>query len=154
MFWDDNFFKEMRRMQQDMEEMHKRMLNLFGEDAKPKFLTQRKKGKEVVFRAPSYNIKETKDKVIAKFELVGVDKKDIFLQVRNNLIEIKVEKKSEAKVKKKDSYHYEASMQQFYRVIPIYQEVDGEKAKANYKNGILTVEIPKIKKDKGYVNIK
>ncbi|PIY59868.1 hypothetical protein COY95_04800, partial [Candidatus Woesearchaeota archaeon CG_4_10_14_0_8_um_filter_47_5] len=78
-------------------------------------------------------------------------KKDIDLQVSATFVEIKVQSKTEDKkeVKEKDyqkDYHYEMhSMHssQFFRRIPLPVEVQSEKAKAEYKNGMLRIEIPK-----------
>ena len=98
------------------------------------------------FRVPVDDIKETENSVIASVEVPGVEKKDIELNVTENSIEVKVEKKAEKEVKEKGSYSYKSRSHSFYRALPLPAEVKSSEAKAEYKNGVLTVEIPKVKK--------
>jgi HSP20 family protein len=95
---------------------------------------------------PIARCEETEDSVVASFELPGADKKDIDLNVTNNYIELKVGKKQEKETKKKGFYSYQISSQHFYRRIPLPAEVDSTKAQAEYKNGVLRVELPKTKR--------
>ena len=92
------------------------------------------------FRMPLTDFRETESKVIAYFELPGANKEDIDLSIANNKIVVKVQKKTE------DEENYEFSTQKFCRSILLPKDVIEEDATATYKNGILTVEIPKVKK--------
>ncbi|MBI2657585.1 Hsp20/alpha crystallin family protein [Candidatus Woesearchaeota archaeon] len=101
---------------------------------------------EAVSRIPVADIVETESSVIATFELPGVEKEDIRLNVTDDRIEVKVEKKAENKVEDKESYSYEMRSQSFYSALPLPAEVAAENADASYKNEILKVEIPKANK--------
>lgn len=96
------------------------------------------------FRIPLADVKETENNVLAVFEIPGVDKKDIELNVTENAIEVKVEKKAEKEIKGKESYAYEARTNQFYRALPLPEKVKADQTQATYKNGILRVEMPKL----------
>jgi len=78
-------------------------------------------------------------------EMPGIDKKDIELNITDSFIEIKTEAKSEKKEEKeKEGYFYhERAYSGFYRKLPLPSEAESEKAGAEFKNGILTVTIPK-----------
>ena len=95
------------------------------------------------FRCPRCHLQETESKIIATFELPGVSKADIELLVDDDHLELKVE----SKVEKKDKQHYAVHKQSFFRKIPLLKKVDSDKAEAEYKNGILKVEVPKKKKE-------
>jgi len=84
-------------------------------------------------------LKETENSIIATFELPGVDKNDIDLEIHDEFIEVKVEKKAE--IKDEESYHQ--SYQQFYRAVPLPKNIDSANAIAEYKNGILKIVMPK-----------
>ena len=136
--WD--IFDEMRRMQEEMDRM---FAQLFGYR---RLLEQKgkKSMKDIVrYRSPVTDVYETENSVIAAIELPGVDKKDIELNITDNALEVKVEKKAEKEIKKKGIYGYSAASKSFYKMVTFPVEVDSEKAKAEYKNGVLRVEIPK-----------
>ena len=106
------------------------------------------KGREISntgFRAPKCNMYETDKSVVAAFELPGVEKEDIELNILDDRIEVKVEKKQEKEDRQKGMYRYEASSQSFYRIIPLPVNVKSENAQAEYTNGVLKIEIPKAK---------
>lgn len=94
---------------------------------------------------------------IVRVDLPGVDKRDVKLNVTENFVEIKAEKKHEVKVEKEGFFKQERSYAGFYRVIPLPAEVKAEKSKANYKDGVLEIIIPlkeRLKKEKKKVEIK
>ena len=136
-------FEEIRRMHEEMDKLFSRRLGSSG-------LLPYGKGKELTryqnFRMPVADIKETENSVIAAVEIPGADKKDIELNVTDKAIEIKAEKKAEKEVKEKGRYSYEAKSHKFYRILPLPVTVKADKAEATYKDGVLRVEIPKIKK--------
>ncbi len=142
MVWD--MFDEMRRMQEEMDRMFS---EFFGQ--RSNLLEQKGKGrgKELqTYRSPVTNVYETENSVVASVELPGVEKKDIDLNVTDTGMEIKVKKEDKKEVKKKGAYSYAAASRSFYRSFTFPSEVDSDKAKAEYKNGILKVEAPKVKK--------
>jgi len=136
----EDIFDEMRLMQEEMD-------RLFGRFFSTRPMLEHSKRKDIVtgshFRSPIAEINETDNSVIARFELPGVDKKEINLNVTDNFIEVKAEKKTEKKKEDKDYSNYESISQHFYRRIPLSSSVKADSAKATYKDGILRVEIPK-----------
>ena len=77
----------------------------------------------------------------------GVDKKDIKVNVTKDSIEIKAEKKKEVKEedKKKGMFRHERSFAGFYRSFALPNNVDADKANAEYKDGVLKITVPKLK---------
>lgn len=133
----EDIFEEMRRLQR---EINRSFEDLWTKDelkALPNY------SKKLALRAPLTDIEETDKEVIARFEIPGVDKKDIQLNISENKIEMKVEKKQETKVEKKGFYKEERSYRGFYRAMSLPSEIMPEKAKAKYKDGILEVTMPK-----------
>ena len=94
-------------------------------------------------RIPISDVEETEKSLVARFELPGVDKKDIKLHVGIDYIDLKVESKKQSQVKEKDSSHYTDRYLQFSRHLTLPATVAGEQAEAEYKDGILMVSIPK-----------
>ncbi len=92
---------------------------------------------------PAVDMFETDDKVVIKAELPGLEKKDISLDLQNGVLTLKGERKSENEVKEDNYYRREMSYGKFVRSFSLPVDVDAEKIKAEFKNGLLTVEVPK-----------
>ncbi len=96
------------------------------------------------FRRPLTDLRETNNDFIATVEIPGVDKKDIQLNISEISLEIKVEKKSEMKIAENNGFiRSERFFSNFYRSMNLPLKIIPEKARANYKNGILEVILPK-----------
>jgi len=97
-------------------------------------------------REPLIDIVDKGDSLQLIAELPGVDKKDIDITVEENSFVLKAESKHEAdEQKKKEGYYFhERTYQSFYRRIPLPTEVVANKATAEFKNGILVVNMPKM----------
>jgi len=93
--------------------------------------------------APSVDLAETDDEVRVSAELPGLESKDIEISVSGNSLTLKGEKKEEREEKQGTTYRSERYYGSFSRVIPLPCEVDADKAEATYKNGVLTVTLPK-----------
>ena len=76
-------------------------------------------------------------------ELPGIDQKDVDVSLTDSALTIKGEKKSEQEESKKGYHLLERSYGSFYRSIPLPSGVDADKAAAQFKNGVLTVTLPK-----------
>ena len=135
----EDIFKDMIKLQKEMD----RLFNKFTESIKT--IPTSLKGLQYI---PSSDIKETENSVLVTFDLPGINKEDIDLKVTKTSIEIRAGKKQEKRIKKKGLYKYESSSRNYYKMLSLPIEVDPSKTKATYKNGILRVEIPKIKKKK------
>jgi len=146
-----SIWDEMRRMQDNMDTLFSNFFStepLIGNE----FLLEDgfgKKGDLVSsnYKAPISDLYETDKEVVAELDMPGVDKKDIKVNVTNDSIEIKAEKKNELKQedKKKGMFRLERSFAGFYRSFALPNNVDADKANAEYKDGVLKITVPKLK---------
>ena len=92
---------------------------------------------------PAVDIEETKDNLIVRADLQGLNKEEIAVSVREGSLTLKGGKKVEQEVKEENYVRQERAYGSFYRTIPLPSEVDVTKAKAVYKNGVLELTLPK-----------
>jgi HSP20 family protein len=93
--------------------------------------------------APAVDILEAENELLLKADLPGVDMKDIDIQMENGTLALRGERKFENE-KKEGGYHrIERSYGSFARYFTLPDTVDSEHVKAEYKNGVLTVKLPK-----------
>jgi HSP20 family protein len=97
---------------------------------------------------PSVDIFEAEGAVVLKAELPGMKKEDIEMTLTDSDITISGEKKKEEEVKRKDFYKYERSYGSFCRTFSLPAEVQADKVKSTFKNGVLEVRMPKSEKAK------
>jgi HSP20 family protein len=95
---------------------------------------------------PTVDVSETTEDVTVTAELPGMKLEDVELQVENNYLMIRGHKKSESEKKKENYVHRECSYGAFSRSVPLPAEIQPDKATAKYKNGVLTVHLPKNEK--------
>ncbi len=93
--------------------------------------------------APAVDIHETEDSFVVKADLPGVNKDDIQIDLKDNTITLKGERKFENKVSKDNYIRVERSYGTFVRSFTLPQNVDAEKIKAAYKDGVLELTLPK-----------
>jgi len=93
--------------------------------------------------APSLDVSETKDNIVVKAEVPGMDGKDIDISLSGGVLTLKGEKKQEKEEKDENYYFAERSYGAFFRAVQLPQEVQTDKIKASYKNGVLTITLPK-----------
>lgn len=96
-------------------------------------------------KAPSVDLIERDDAIVIKAELPGVDKKDMDISVTKNSVSIKGTTSHEEKEEKGDYYRSEISRGEYARTLTLPAEIDEEKVKATFKNGILELNLPKLK---------
>lgn len=142
----NDIFEEMRKMREHMNSMFKE----FFAEPQHRLASSADEGKgkgnvPSVMKEPLTNVVEKGSNLVATFEMPGVEKKDIRLNVGEDHIEVKAEKKTEKKVEKKGMYRYESFYKGYHRVVPLPRPVKADSAKASYENGILTVTVPKAK---------
>lgn len=99
--------------------------------------------------APSMDISETKDSLIVKVEAPGMDQKDIQISMQEDLLTIKGEKKQQKEEKEEHYHRVERSYGAFTRSVRMPVAVDAGKVTASFKNGLLTVTLPKTPASKG-----
>jgi HSP20 family protein len=93
---------------------------------------------------PSVEISETEKDVTVTAELPGLDEKDVEVLLEDDALVLRGEKRAETE--DKDRAFNERFYGRFERVIPLGAEVDEGQISANFKNGVLTVKLPKTAK--------
>lgn len=92
---------------------------------------------------PAVDIYETKDNVVLKAELPGMEKKDFSIEVKDSVLTLKGERKFEKETKEENYYRMERAYGSFTRSFTLPTAVDKDKVKAKFKDGVLEVTIPK-----------
>lgn len=130
--------KELEVMRRDME-------RLFEEFFEPSARRRRwwPTPSETGAIVPNINVYDRKNEVVIKAELPGVEKDNIDLTITKDSITLKGESKKDEEVKEEDYYSREINYGSFVRTIALPAEVESEKAKATFKNGVLEVVLPK-----------
>ena len=93
--------------------------------------------------SPTVDISETENQYEVNAEIPGLKKEDIKLSVEDNVLTLSGERKVEKETDKKNYHRIERAYGKFERSFRLPKEVDAENIKANYKNGVLTVQLPK-----------
>jgi len=97
---------------------------------------------------PDIDILEDKDDIIVKIDIPGVSVSDIETTITGDLLQIKGERKRETS-REDENYHYIGrNYGKFDRSIELPTQVNVDNIKAAYKDGVLTVKLPKIEKTK------
>src|ERR1700686_5049391 len=93
--------------------------------------------------APAVDIYETEHELVVKADLPDVDSKDLDIRVENNILTIRGERKFEKNVNQDNYLRVERAYGAFSRSFSLANTVNSEAIKAEYKNGVLTLTIPK-----------
>jgi HSP20 family protein len=93
--------------------------------------------------APPVDIYETEDAIVLKAELPGIDPKGVEVRVEDNTLYLKGERNYEKEVKEQNYHRIERSYGSFARSFSLPNSIDAEKVKAEYKDGLLTLTMPK-----------
>jgi HSP20 family protein len=99
--------------------------------------------------APSLDLSETKDALVVKADVPGMELKDIQVSLQEQMLTIKGEKKQEKEEKDEEFHRVERSYGAFTRALRLPVPVDTSKVAASFKNGVLTVTLPKTPAAKG-----
>lgn len=94
-------------------------------------------------RMPAAELSETEDAVQLKLEVPGVDAKDLNVEVTEDIVSIKGERKSETRSEDKGMSRSEFYYGTFQRVIPLPARIQNTQVQAEYKDGILHLTLPK-----------
>jgi HSP20 family protein len=97
---------------------------------------------------PSAELEDTPEAIHLKLEIPGLEAKDLDIQVTEQSVSISGERKSETKTEDKGAVRSEFRYGKFERIIPLPVHVKTDAAQAEYKNGILTLNLPKSAEEK------
>ena len=97
---------------------------------------------------PSAEMDETDTEIHLKLEVPGMEAGDLDIQVTDEAVAIKGERRSESETEEKGVFRSEFHYGKFERVIPMPTHIVKDKVSADYKNGVLNLTIPKSQKEK------
>ena len=97
---------------------------------------------------PAFDVSETAKAIVVKAELPGMDVKDIDIALTDGLLTIRGERKLEKEEKKEDYHRIERQFGSFSRSLNLGHRVKADGIEAAYKDGILTVTLPKTEESK------
>ena len=92
---------------------------------------------------PALDLHETKEGFVATVDVPGIEPRDIHVTLREGLLIIRGERKNEFEEKEETFYRSERQYGVFSRAVRLPSAVDGSKVVASFKNGVLTVMVPK-----------
>jgi HSP20 family protein len=93
--------------------------------------------------SPAVDIYETENELVLKADVPDVDLKDIEVRVENQTLTVRGERKFEQQENTKGYHRIERNYGSFVRSFAVPATVDTEKVNATYKNGVLTIALPK-----------
>lgn len=93
--------------------------------------------------APAVDIYETENELVVKADLPDVSEKDLDVRMENNMLTVRGERRLEKKVEQENYLRIERSYGGFSRSFRLPNTVNNEAIRADYKNGVLTVTLPK-----------
>ena len=125
-----NPFKELETLSERMRSLFDELPSAFNLDFTSTFY-------------PRVDISEDEKNVYVSAELPGVDRKDVKVTLQDNVLTIEGEKKSEVKDEKKNYYRIERTYGSFRRSFALPAEVNPDKVKAKFENGMLIIEAEK-----------
>jgi HSP20 family protein len=129
-----NPFKEIEKVRSEMDRLWDTFL--FGKPLKGGFQEQGE-------WRPAVDVIETKSEIRVNAEIPGMDPKDINISLSEGILTVKGEKRQETEEKEEDYHLLERNYGSFTRSIRLPAEVQSDKISASYKNGVLTVVLPK-----------
>jgi HSP20 family protein len=97
---------------------------------------------------PALDMHEDKDSIVVKAELPGMKKEDIDISLHDGSLSISGERKGESKFEDAEVYRAERFVGRFQRTIALPAPVAVDKVKAQYKDGVLTITLPKTEEAK------
>ena len=126
-----------RRFNHVAEEVDRALDRFFGDDANIN-------NSDVSARwSPNVDIRETKDNFVLTFELPGVNKDEINIHFEDGLLKVEGERKQDEVADGVNLLREERRFGKFYRSFKVNARVQSDKVEADYKNGLLTIILPK-----------
>jgi HSP20 family protein len=130
----------------EMSSLQERMNRLMSD-----FRTRSPLGEEEMAQGawiPAVDIYETKESIVLNVELPGVTQQDLALEVKDNTLTIRGEKKLEKDVKEESFHRMERTYGSFMRAFTLPSTVSQDKVKAKFKDGVLEIMLPKAEEAK------
>lgn len=134
MTWDP--LREVSTMREDMERLFDSMLGRYPRE------------REQALWAPALDVEETNEAMVIRAELPGMKREDIKVRVAEDTVTISGERRYEAEQKDRTFHRVERAYGTFQRTIVLPVSVQGDKAAASYKSGVLELILPKAERVK------
>lgn len=137
----DDPFEFMNRMSEEFDRAFDRLWRDFGAPRRRSWLPQGLFGRrsQKAVWAPAIEAFQKGDTFVVRAELPGLKKDDIEVELTDDAVTIRGERREEREEEKGGYYHTERSYGEFYRVIPLPEGVISESAKASFRNGVLEI---------------
>lgn len=126
-----------------LSQVERRMQQLFDEPFRLPFIT------EDMGWTPSVEVADTESSINVTAELPGVSKEDVDVDLHNNVLTIRGEKKQQKEEKEKEHYLFERYYGSFQRSFSLPAPVDESSVKAEFRNGVLKIHMDKAAQSKG-----
>jgi HSP20 family protein len=126
-----------------LSQVERQMQRLFTEPFRVPFVT------EDMGWTPSVEVTETENSIDVAAELPGMTKEDVEVDLENNVLTIRGEKRQEKEEKDKEQYLLERYYGSFQRSFSLPSPVDESKVKAEFRNGVLKIHLEKSAQAKG-----
>lgn len=94
-------------------------------------------------------VEETDKDIVVRVEMPGMEKEDCRITIEDNLLYLSGEKRFEREAGNSTYHIMERAYGSFQRTIPLPRNVDINRAEANYKNGVLSIRLPKVAGESG-----
>ena len=128
--------------------MHNRIDRLFEDAFLRGWDTEKENTDALTTWHPTTDIYETKDDYVFKIEVPGLAKDDVKVEIKDNTLSIKGERKEEKEVNEEDYHRVERCSGTFFRSFSLPRNVDSKKTNATMKNGILELRVAKAEEAK------
>jgi HSP20 family protein len=135
----NNPFEEIQKLQQQMDQIFNRLHQKFLQDASLSNFDN------TFIKTPAADIVDKGDRYIVKTDIPGVDEKSIKVTQKDGILKIEAQSIKEKKEKSDNYIHQERFVGAFVKVLTLPKDADASKMKTEYKNGVLTITIPKYK---------
>lgn len=126
------------------DEVNRLFSDFFGESSVPSWLQRGQAAQQPMLAvSPAMDVAESDKEFKITAELPGLDIKDVNITVADGYVTIQGEKKQESKEEKEGYFRQERAYGSFKRVVALPDHANLDKAEANFKNGVLSVTVPK-----------
>ena len=125
----------------EMTSMHNQLNRMFDSP----FFRSHRSDEDVSFGLwnPAVDLYENEDRFVIKAELAGVDKENISIDLENGVLTLSGERSDDSEVNEDNYYRRERTYGKFRRAFSLPADVDSDKIKAEFKDGVLSIEVPK-----------
>ncbi len=122
---------------QEVETLHRQMNQMFNE-------LMASERQSATSWQPAIELQDTEDNLVLRLEIPGVDGKDIDIHVTREAVAISGEHRFEKETQEKGFFRSEFRYGNFQRVVPLPVPIQNDQVKADFKNGVLTLTMPKV----------